>query len=450
MAQIREMKTIGVAGTGKGTGVTHFCITLAGKLKSMGYKVAVLEDNNSGDFNELAENTETPIRAGKFTYKNIDYYLYQQRRDMAAIKYQGYDYLIVDNGNYKSCDKDFFALSTKNFIVSSARYWNFSGIINDLFDIEDEEVYKYYTYIFPFIYNNKKMQKEISGSMTGIKNIYYTPACEDPFDDFNLPQIEDMLGIESDKAKPEKRGFLAFGKKTQPKETVKAKEDIKDIPNTDDEDDNDLDEIVYETMEDDNESNRLNINDISKTVDKIYDDMTSSGSPVNNNRFSRPAQSKPVSFAQKEAEEEKKRKEAEEKRKKVESDPSRNGWRNKLSQTKPEVKPGTDKLQPAPMFPDTDEMTAKNDISYLNDPDFAVIFEGIKYISFARRFDCIKDLPEGTTLTKLLTSQLNAGIEAVLLEGGKLESVKDCYTIKINDKVHSFKKDEYDTLIKNA
>jgi hypothetical protein len=221
---IVDMKTIGIAGAGNGVGTTHFCITLASKLYSLGYKVAILEDNDSGDFDELAENTECPVRAGKFTYKGIDYYTNQAQRDIAGIRMNGYQYLIVDNGNYSKCDKNFYALSYKNFIVASSRYWNFSNILKNVLDTENQEIVRKYTFVFPFSFANKKLQKEITSSleMTGISSIFYTPVNEDPFEPFEYALFSEMMDIEVVQPKVERRSLFVFGRKAEKKEEAPA------------------------------------------------------------------------------------------------------------------------------------------------------------------------------------------------------------------------------------
>lgn len=207
-----EMKTIQVAGSCHGVGTTHFCISLAYKLNSLGYKVAILEENAADEFNEIAENIECYQKGLCFSYKNVDYYPYQKNRNLMAVRSCSYDYLIVDNGLYKDCDKDFFAMSNLNVIVASSRYWNFYHLALHIFEVEDQDVFSSYTYVFPFASNNKGMQKEIKEAMEDINNVIFTPYSENPFEDYGSINVRELLGIEDAEEKSRSKSFFGLGK----------------------------------------------------------------------------------------------------------------------------------------------------------------------------------------------------------------------------------------------
>lgn len=264
-SQNTEMKTIGIAGAGKGVGTTHLCITLAGRLKAAGNKVAVLEDNRSGDFAEIAENMNIQIRGDGFVYKGIDYYVYHNPRNLMAIKYENYDYLIVDYGNYADCDKDFFAMNTTNIIVASSRYWNFSNLIINVFNIEKNDVFEKYNYIFPFAKNNDNLQKEISDAMDSISHLYFTSYNEDPFTDFDVPELDELLNIKTEEVKSKKGLFFLNKNKKRNRATEEVEEASRE------------NQIEYEYPdEEDEKRGNMTIRDMGEAAATVLSEYSSS------------------------------------------------------------------------------------------------------------------------------------------------------------------------------
>ena len=211
------MKTIGVAGSDKGVGVTHFCITSAELLRVNGFKVAVLEANNSLSFQELADNLnlsedEYFTRDRGYEYDGIDFYFNQPINTIASIKSEGYDYLIIDMGLFAKCDKSVFNMATFNIIVASSRLWNFSYLIENVCN-DKHDGWGDYTYVFPFARENTKMQAEIKDSLE-VSNIYFPEYNEDPFKNLNVPEISKLFGLVEDTEKvKEKKSFFGFKKK---------------------------------------------------------------------------------------------------------------------------------------------------------------------------------------------------------------------------------------------
>ena len=264
-SQSTEMKTIGIAGAGKGVGTTHLCITLAGRLKAAGNKVAILEDNRSGDFAEIAENLNIQIRGDGFVYKGIDYYVYHNPRNLMAIKYENYDYLIVDYGNYADCDKDFFAMNTTNIIVASSRYWNFSNLIINVFNIEKNDVFEKYNYVFPFAKNNDNLQKEISDAMDSISHLYFTSYNEDPFTDFDVPELDELLNIKTEEIKS-KKGLFFLNKNKKKNKTVEEEEESSHE-----------NQVEYEYPdEDDEKRGNMTIRDMGEAAASVLNEYSSS------------------------------------------------------------------------------------------------------------------------------------------------------------------------------
>ena len=473
MGQPNDMKMISIAGAGKRVGVTHFCITLAGKLKSMGYKVAILEDNTSGDFAELADNVESQVRAGKFTYKNIDYYLKQDKKDIAGIRSMGYDYLIVDSGSYSSCDKDFFALSSVNFIIASARYWNFSELIKNVLEIEDHDILKNYIYVFPFASGNKKLQKEIVDSMDDLRKVYFSPVNENVFDDFAELNVSKYLGI-SDSKKPEKKAFFAFGRKTEKKAV----------------DDDDYDEDIEEEFEDINDDScKPSFSEIKERVDNVYQDTLQSSKALQEERDRireeekrRIAEEERIRAEEREkvrAEMEAKAKAEAEERFKAEAEAKAEMEERFKAEAEAKLKADTEiktkeeivkepvvaEVKPEPVFekkggswrnketvpkPEPEKPIETKEASYLKDEKFIELVEGIKFISMSRKFDTVKQSKNADLVIKNIYTQLNAAIEMAKNEGAKFTENGDSVSLELGHKKHNFPIDEYNTFIKGA
>lgn len=218
----KEMKTVGVAGADRGVGVTHLCLTIAGILRQNGYKVAVLEANANQSFQEIAENFEIAYSQTGFEYLGVDYYLNNPNTSVATIKAEGYDYLIIDNGAYAKCNKSVFTMATYNIIVGSSRYWNFSTLVENVCNASNPN-WESYTYVFPFAKNSKTVQKDIVDSL-GINSIYFPEYNENPFKDFDVPEINEILGLADDVVIPnQSKSFFGGWKK---KEKIKRIEKV--------------------------------------------------------------------------------------------------------------------------------------------------------------------------------------------------------------------------------
>lgn len=194
---INNLTTISVAGAGNGVGTTHLCITLAEKIKSNGFKVAVLEDNVSGDFISMSKMLGCEIKENSFLYKGIYFFCFSRPRAIDYIKRMGFQYLIIDNGNYRDCDKEFYAMSNINIIVASSRPWHVEKLEPCLIDLTDTETIRNYSYVIPFCYNDEAQKKEIRELLQDITtNIYFTEYNENPFDNYELSEINKILNTD--------------------------------------------------------------------------------------------------------------------------------------------------------------------------------------------------------------------------------------------------------------
>lgn len=114
--------TISVAGVIPHIGTTHFSIMVATFLKSLKFKVAILEFHESSDFESLYKNfSNTEIDNG-FTIDNIDFYSYNSVEIMEIIQ-KKYDYIILDMGVFHKCNKSEFYRADEKFLISGSKVW---------------------------------------------------------------------------------------------------------------------------------------------------------------------------------------------------------------------------------------------------------------------------------------------------------------------------------------
>lgn len=119
------MITIGIAGTNKGCGVTHYAISLANTLIKNKQKVALLEKNSSNSFLSLGRemeliDDEEDFDGDYFTYKNIDYFVKTSKSIIFALKSAGYEYVIIDYGTEIS--EDFYTSDCLVLVMTGAEW----------------------------------------------------------------------------------------------------------------------------------------------------------------------------------------------------------------------------------------------------------------------------------------------------------------------------------------
>lgn len=218
-----ETKIIGVAGAGSRIGCTHTCIVLANRIHAVGCRVAILEENQSRCFPEIAEEYECDIDSnGKFTYQSIDYYTYRHPRLLPLILRDRYEYLIVDHGDFDNCDKDFFLTNHINIIVCGSRPWEMNEIENIFETVNTEEVLEAFHYCFNFAHDNFSLQRSIKKAMGTLQNVYFPPYTEDVFHNSEFSDLDNCIGIKMPDNIPKSEGIRlignVFGRKKEYKE----------------------------------------------------------------------------------------------------------------------------------------------------------------------------------------------------------------------------------------
>lgn len=121
-------RLIGIAGAGRGTGVTHLGIWTANYLTSfLQHKNAVIEWNRHGDFERLKrtflpeKGKELPETKGAFQLLNVDYYGQGDSHVLAYCMERDYDEILLDFGEMREeIRTDWLRCETKILTVSLA------------------------------------------------------------------------------------------------------------------------------------------------------------------------------------------------------------------------------------------------------------------------------------------------------------------------------------------
>ena len=236
----KSIQRIGVAGTTHHTGTTHLAINIAITLRSLNYKVAVLEDNPSKHFELIASELDYDINenVGYFNYKGVDYYHYCRPIPFFVLMQRNYDFLVIDHGIYASCDRSTFYANNINIITTGSRLWELADFENFMEGVQVEErgieienrMSRQYNYAFMFAHDDYFFQKQILEHMgDDIKSIF--PAYkENLFDDPDYDTIKQLIPWvqipeqSGSKNKTHSLFGLKFNKESKYKEEVKETE----------------------------------------------------------------------------------------------------------------------------------------------------------------------------------------------------------------------------------
>ena len=124
---------IGVAGSGRSVGVTHFAVLTANYLYGvLGQKTAVLEWNESGDFARMetvwAKKTVTFSKEKTFNVMGISYYKEAGKEELLDCTSRGFDAVVLDFGIYREAILEEFLRCGRKFLVGSASSWQLAGL----------------------------------------------------------------------------------------------------------------------------------------------------------------------------------------------------------------------------------------------------------------------------------------------------------------------------------
>ncbi|WP_313578552.1 hypothetical protein [Lacrimispora sp.] len=120
-----NQEIIGIIGTGRGVGVTHFTVMTAGYLGGVLRKrCAVLEWNSHGDFRNMRKLcAKEQSQAGSFHILEADYYERAGIDTLLLCKKSGYQAVIVDYGTVRDGNLEEFLRCDRQFVLGSLSEW---------------------------------------------------------------------------------------------------------------------------------------------------------------------------------------------------------------------------------------------------------------------------------------------------------------------------------------
>lgn len=199
---------VGIAGSEHRIGTTHAAILLANFLRRKGFMIALLEMNDSGAFGQIQDGfEEKEFDEGYFKLNGIDFYKNADIRKLAQIMEKSYNFILLDFGEYESCDLVTLHKCTEKIIISGSKPWEIESV-NNIFAMEEQEVIK--DYIFYFNFSLDKEQDDIKKGMSIIKNVHFLDLNNDLFSpESMLPDAgEVFLQYLPEKAEGEKKNLF--------------------------------------------------------------------------------------------------------------------------------------------------------------------------------------------------------------------------------------------------
>lgn len=126
-----NQEVIGIIGTGRCVGVTHFAVMTAGYLSGVLRKrCAVLEWNSHGDFNHMRNVcTEEKGKAGVFQVLEVDYYEQAGINTLLLCKKSGCQTVIVDYGTVREGNLEEFLRCDRQFVLGSLSEWQMEAFL---------------------------------------------------------------------------------------------------------------------------------------------------------------------------------------------------------------------------------------------------------------------------------------------------------------------------------
>jgi len=122
---IREVKTIGIIGTGSGNGVTTLALLLAVTLRRQRKRTALLELSGHGDMEKMEQEEglaeDQPARS--FAWNGIRIFKNAGKDQIAEALNSGAEYCILDFGHDRRWIQDEFLRCGRKIIVGSMTAW---------------------------------------------------------------------------------------------------------------------------------------------------------------------------------------------------------------------------------------------------------------------------------------------------------------------------------------
>ena len=184
--------TVGFAGTQGHIGVTHHAIILSNCLRRKGFKVALVELNESGDFAKIAESYDLGKSADHFVKDGIDYYPAANTDTMLSLGTRAYNFIVVDYGTYNRCDLDSYQHCSYKFIFSGIKPWEELNIqsVFEMGQAAGADLAEYH-YFFNFCPDDVKA--DVRAGMAELDKVYFCEMHPDPFSCYTFPSADEIF-----------------------------------------------------------------------------------------------------------------------------------------------------------------------------------------------------------------------------------------------------------------
>lgn len=184
---------LGLSGSQPRIGVTHYTIMLATYLRKRGYMIAIVEYNaHSEAFKSICESAGCKYfsEEGYFNFEGIDYYPSASQERLAGVIGKCYNFILIDFGEFSSCDQITYNKSDVKFILAGAKPWEVEQV-NKIFSLVSKETLATYQYIFNF--TDPKDRKDIEEGMSILNQVYFIDYAINPFIFHELHDVEHIL-----------------------------------------------------------------------------------------------------------------------------------------------------------------------------------------------------------------------------------------------------------------
>lgn len=178
--KLNKTITIASLGVAPGVGVTHSSIMLSMYL-AKNKKVALIEVNNSGHFNEIAKviHDEYDINQKHFTYQKVHFFSSISISEFIASYRDQYDFVILDMGSFNPMsDIGEFIRADYRFIIGQSMDWKVNEILAFYESTKEYDPNKKWVYLIPFM--DKKNIKDIKRILDS--RVYPLPFNMNPFE----------------------------------------------------------------------------------------------------------------------------------------------------------------------------------------------------------------------------------------------------------------------------
>lgn len=184
--------TVGLAGSQNRIGVTHHAIILANYFRKKGFKVALVELNESGDYEKIAASYEIGKSAEYFVKDGIDYYPAADADTMLTLGTKAYNFIVIDYAAYETCDIDSFQHCNFKFILAGIKPWEEANI-QSVFEKGQMAGADLAEYNYFFNFCPDAVRADVRNGMAELDKVYFCELHTDPFTCYVFPAADEIF-----------------------------------------------------------------------------------------------------------------------------------------------------------------------------------------------------------------------------------------------------------------